>query len=266
MRKNVISLFAAILAIAGLPAAGQAAPQILGLVATAAPLPLQCADGVCSVEVSGICLQEHRPAPETGTTYRAASGADITLMPGNGQSVAVASKVEIVSLRSFSAVSVRLPESVVRDLVGDPSDASIAIGPLVSALPVAMQGDPNPLSEAEIQMVTGPLRSVAEQAASKDSVNMLATQSLIGMVNRLPHERTSRTVGAMHIAAMRDVADSALRGSPAMAQLINNALDTCRVKLRYQMYPNLRACLGNKHDLLNAMTTQSVWRALQTGS
>ena len=81
MRIHVISLIAATLAIAALPAAGQAAPQILGLAATAAPLPLQCADGVCSVEVSGICLQKHRPAPDAGTAYRAVSGADITLMP-----------------------------------------------------------------------------------------------------------------------------------------------------------------------------------------
>ena len=51
MRKQVLSLIAAIGAIAALPAASQAAPKILGLIATATPLPLQCADGVCSVEV-----------------------------------------------------------------------------------------------------------------------------------------------------------------------------------------------------------------------
>jgi hypothetical protein len=265
MRIHVISLIAATLAIAALPAAGQAAPQILGLAATAAPLPLQCADGVCSVEVSGICLQKHRPAPDAGTAYRAVSGADITLMPrqGKGQSVAVASKVEIVSLRTFSAVSVRLPESLVRDLVGNPADASLSIGPLVSALPVSVQGDPDPLSDAEIQIVTGPLRAVAARAANRDSVNRLATQSLIGMVNRLPDEKPA---GATQIAAMRDLADTALRGSPAAAQLVGQVLDRCRVKLRYQIFPHLRACLGNQHDLLNAVTTQSVWRALRTGS
>ena len=161
MRIHVISLIAATLAIAALPAAGQAAPQILGLAATAAPLPLQCADGVCSVEVSGICLQKHRPAPDAGTAYRAVSGADITLMPrqGKGQSVAVANKVEIVSLRTFSAVSVRLPESLVRDLVGDPADASLSIGPLVSALPVSVQGDPDPLSDAPISPDCHPSRT-----------------------------------------------------------------------------------------------------------
>lgn len=92
MRKQVLSLIAAIGAIAALPAASQAAPQILGLIATATPLPLQCADGVCSVEVSGICLQENRPAPETGTAYKAVPGAAITLASRHdkGQSVAVA--------------------------------------------------------------------------------------------------------------------------------------------------------------------------------
>ena len=152
-------------------------------IATATPLPLQCADGVCSVEVSGICLQENRPAPETGTAYKAVPGAAITLASrhGKGQSVAVADQVEIVSLRSFSAVSVRMPEPLVRDLVGDPADATFG-------------------------------------------------------------------------------------QSPETAQRIAYALGRCAVKVRYQMYPHLRACLGNQHDLYNAVTTQSVWKALQPGS
>jgi hypothetical protein len=265
MRIHVISLIAATLAIAALPVASQAAPQILGLVATEAPLPLQCADGVCSVEVSGICLQEHRSAPGAGTAYRTVSGTDITLTPrhGKGQSVAVADKVEIVSLRNFSAVSVRLPESLVRDLVGDPADASLSIGPLVSALPVSAPGDPDPLSDAEIQTVTGPLRAAAARVVNRDSVSRLVTQSLIGMINRLPDDKAA---GATRIAAMRDLADSALSASPAAALRVGRVLDTCRMKLRYYQFSNLRACLGNQHDLINAVRTQSVWRALRVGS
>jgi hypothetical protein len=110
-------------------------------------------------------------------------------------------------------------------------------------------------------MVTGPLRAVAARAVNRDSVNRLAAQSLIGMVNRLPEEKTA---GAAKIAA--NLADTALRGSPATAQLIGGVLDRCNVKVRYQMYPHLRACLGNQHDLFNAVTTQSVWRALRAGS
>ncbi|MDD9903619.1 MAG: hypothetical protein OXT06_08645 [Rhodospirillaceae bacterium] len=265
MRKQVLSLIAAIGAIAALPAASQAAPQILGLIATATPLPLQCADGVCSVEVSGICLQENRPAPETGTAYKAVPGAAITLASRHdkGQSVAVADQVEIVSLRSFSAVSVRMPEPLVRDLVGDPADATLSIGQLVSALPVAVQGDPDPLTDAEIKMVTGPLRPVAARAAKSNTVNRHTTQTLIGMVNRLPADRTTT---ATQMTAMRDLADATLGQSPETAQRIAYALDRCAVKVRYQMYPHLRACLGNQHDLYNAVTTQSVWKALQPGS
>ncbi|MEK9722675.1 MAG: hypothetical protein VW405_04210 [Rhodospirillaceae bacterium] len=60
-------------------AAAQAAPQIIGVVATAQPLPVQCADGVCTAEVSGVCLQEKRPAPPEGTAYRAHGTATLTL-------------------------------------------------------------------------------------------------------------------------------------------------------------------------------------------
>ena len=183
-------------------------------------------------------MQENRPAPETGTAHKAVPGAAITLASrhGKGQSVAVADQVEIVSLRSFSAVSVRMPEPLVRDLVGDPADATLSIGQLMSALPVAAR------------------------AAKSNTANRHTTQTLIGMVNRLPADRITT---ATQMTAMRDLADATLGQSPETAQRIAYALDRCAVKVRYQMYPHLRACLGNQHDLYNSVTTQSVWKALQ---
>ena len=112
-------------------------------------------------------------------------------------------------------------------------------------------------------MVTGRLRPVAARVAKNNTVNRHTTQTLIGMVNRLPADRTTT---ATQMTAMRDLADATLGQSPETAQRIAYALDRCAVKVRYQMYPHLRACLGNQHDLYNAVTTQSVWKALQPGS
>ena len=56
-----------------------AAPQILGLVATAAPMPQTCGDGVCAAEFSAFCLHRHRTMPVAGIAYRPAEGAELTL-------------------------------------------------------------------------------------------------------------------------------------------------------------------------------------------
>ncbi|MDP6174084.1 MAG: hypothetical protein QGF09_07970, partial [Rhodospirillales bacterium] len=44
--------------------------QILGLAATADPVPLQCAGTNCTAELSAFCLQEEKPVSGKGTAYR----------------------------------------------------------------------------------------------------------------------------------------------------------------------------------------------------
>jgi len=66
MRFKTLAFFVALplTAIALSPA--QAAPQILGLIASADPVPMTCVDGTCTAELSSVCLQQHRPTPPTG--------------------------------------------------------------------------------------------------------------------------------------------------------------------------------------------------------
>ena len=270
MRAKFISLFAfAVSVVAAFPLAGFAAPQILGLVATATPLPLSCVEGVCSVEISGVCLQEHRPAPEAGTAYRAAQGSELTLVlqhrNGDKRTMAVTQLVEIRSLRLFNSVSVSLPEHVLKELSGDVVQASLSVGPLTSVLPVAEAGDQPPLSEKEIRDYTGPLRSIAEDAIGRDNANLTATRILNHMVNRLPADTSA---GAERIATLRDqtMSNESAAKMPAVARLVDRALDTCREKLRVETTPHLRSCIANQHDILNSNTIQDVWRRLRPGS
>ncbi len=270
MRAKLISLFACVLsAVAAYPFAGDAAPQILGLVATTTPLPMRCVDGVCSVEISGVCLQQHRRAPEAGTAYRATDGSAFTLVVRNRDGVApamsVTQLVEIRSLRLFNSVSVSLPERVVQQLSDDVVQVSLSIGPLTSVLPVSVAGDENPLTDKEIRDYTGPLRAMAEDAIGRDSANLTATRILNRMVNRLPADTPA---GAERIAALRGrtMREQTAADLPAAARLVNRALDTCQEKLRVETTPHLRACIANQHDLLNSNTTQAVWRGLRPGS
>ena len=96
-------------------APAHAAPQILGLVAAAQPIPLTCEGGVCRAEVSAVCLQQHRKSPEPGTAYLPAQGTEIALT-GAGKSVSVAGLVKMTSVRGFTSVSVSLAQATVRAL------------------------------------------------------------------------------------------------------------------------------------------------------
>ncbi len=131
---------------------------------TLKPVPLTCADGVCSADIPSFCLQEHRRVPDAGTAYILAKNAPLTLSvaakEGRLQTLPIADKVSIRNLRGFMSVSVSLPEAVVKRLGG--GKAALSIGPLASAIPAPIVGDRTPLSINEIASFTGPVRQLAE--------------------------------------------------------------------------------------------------------
>lgn len=267
--SQLASFFILISALFAVSTTAQAAPQILGLVASNAPLPLTCGKGTCSVEVSAVCLQEHRKAPVSGTAYKMAAGSQLTLNVKDAQglirSLPIAKLVDLKSLRVFTSVLVTLPERIVRDLGGDISTASLTVGPLASALPKPRPGDENPLTKAEIRAFTGHLRKIAEGVIGADTNNREAAGILNQMVNRLPSDNS---VGAERISTLRQqtMRPTIEAGKLETARLVDRALDTCRETLRIERTPHLRACLSNQHDILSAQTTQKIWRGLRPGS
>src|ERR1700692_349445 len=58
----------------------QAAPQVLGLVASIRPTLMQCTAAGCRADLSAFCLQQQRPDPGLGTAYRPAPNSPITLI------------------------------------------------------------------------------------------------------------------------------------------------------------------------------------------
>jgi hypothetical protein len=127
-----------------------AAPQVLGLIASAEPIPLTCEDGMCSAEISSTCLQKSRSAPVLGTAYKPAKDTQITLVvtdaSGAQKTLPVAKHVEINSFSMYHSVVIRVPEK----FVTGPGNgkASLSVGRLASAIPVAIKGDPRPFNRA----------------------------------------------------------------------------------------------------------------------
>jgi len=143
----------------------QAAPQALGLEASnGIPTPLRCEAGLCSGVVSSFCLQFGRPSPGPGSDYSLAEGGGITLVGqrANGSAIRLSadSLVTIRSRSGFSSVTISVPDSQLRTM--GVVKAAIEIAPLTSVLPVAIAGDSDPQTLAEIAYATGPQRRLAQ--------------------------------------------------------------------------------------------------------
>jgi hypothetical protein len=260
----ILPLIAIALVITVPSAPAQAAPQILGLMASIEPVPMTCVDGTCTAELSSVCLQKHRPTPPTGTVYRAAKGTEIILMVagpnGVNRRLRVEATLSFTSLRQYTAVKVSLPEAAVRRLGNGP--ARLSVGPMASIIPVVLQHDPNPLSADEIVRYTGPLRAAAERAFERDSARVKATRILNQMVNRLPE---NSGVGIEHVDSLWQ--QTAGNDVTAETQkFIKRAVKDCRETLRIGMLPGLRSCLAYQHDYLAGENTNNAWQAMNPGS
>ena len=245
-------------------APARATPQILGLIASNEPVPMTCADGTCTAELSSVCLQEHRPTPPTGTVYRPARGTQITLAVtgpnGTTRRLPVAEALMFVSLRQFSAVKVSLPEATVRQLGN--GTARLSVGRMASIIPVAIKGDPDPQSAGEISRYTGPLRALAEKAFEDDSDRVNATRILNLMVNRLPEGSTfgiERAASLWQQTVRKNI-------SAGTEKFLTRAVESCRETLRTGVMSDLRSCLSYHHDYLSGENTTNGWRAMNPGS
>ncbi len=264
MRFKTLAFIATFPLTAIVLAPAQAAPQILGLIASTEPVPMTCANGTCTAELSSVCLQQHRATPPTGTVYRPAKGTHITLAVTGPNGIKRRMRVEAVinfkSLRQFSAVKVSLPEATVRQLGN--GQAKLSVGPMASIIPVAVKGDSNPQSAGEIARYTGPLRAAAENAFKRDGDRVNATRILNQMVNRLPEDSNA---GMEKVASLwqQTVGKDVTVGTQ---KFLKYAVKDCRETLRTGVRSDLRSCLSYHHDYLSGENTTNGWQAMNPGS
>ncbi len=244
-----------------------AAPQILGVVASAAPLPVTCAGGLCTAEFSAFCMQQHRVSPRGGTPYRTAKGTILTLVStapdGTQRSVVVNDKVSIQSKRGHFAVRVTLPESAVRGLGGQV--AALDVGALASLVPVAQAGDKTPLSKSEIAHVTGVQRKIVARVLASDSDQETVTVgTMTRLISALP--RWGRVSAERRRTLWRDVV------GPEPTEASNIGLQKAAKEFRYCQHwadtgrgYGLRHCLEEMHDFKADRITKKAWKAVLPG-
>lgn len=247
----------------------QAAPQILGLVATGAePTPLHCSDGVCSARFTTFCMQADRDAPLLGTEYLLLDEDALTLLvtDAEGRTTALpAAGVSIRSVHSYTAVRIDVPEAQIRALGG--GVAALAVAPLATLVPKAKLGDPRPQSEEEIALAGGEHRKIGEEHVDHGGTTAEAASTLMTMVNAL--EAREPGVGGRNGAADAAVAGEILakRGVPGGdPELLRERVDLCSgLATGPRASDGMPTCLQTYHDNYLVTLTGRYWDAVGTG-
>jgi len=247
-----------------------AAPQVLGLVAdNGFSTTLNCDGYRCSAQFSSFCLQQGRSSPSTGTVYEPAPGGEITLVAtapdGRSMRLPAAEHLQITTLIGFTSVAMSMPQTK-RDelaaLLGTAAEAlqlSVEVGPSVSLIPAPIAGDPDPQTETEVALATGPLRQAAAQTFETQSAAGDAARLTMLVINALPtHGReTSEQREAMfdHIAAVAPTG----RLMPEAVDRARALYAECRISVETSSMFSMRECLRLKHADLMARTNRKFW-------
>lgn len=253
--------------------AAQAAPQILGLVATGPePTVLHCRDGVCSARFTTFCLQQNRDAPLLGTQYSAADSAALRLVvtgaDGTQRSVQ-AEDVSIQSVHNYTTVKISVPEKQVRALGGGGGGvtAALSVAPRAALLPKAVAGDPQPQTEEEIALATGAHRAVGEDHVDRGGGTAEAAGTIMSMINAL-HNRGSAD-GPKDAQADARQAHAILQQSRTSGpdrEMLSERVNLCSQLTASAWYRDgMPTCLENFHDSYVSTLTGRYWDAVGTG-
>lgn len=257
------------IAIAACLSPAQAAPQVLGLVAdNGFPTPLACDGFECSAQFSSFCLQEARSSPATGTAYIPAPGGEVSLVATapDGRSLRLpASAMRIATAIGFTSVTMSLPESrraeIAARLGTAPTEVILAVevGVGVSLIPEPVAGDPDPQTEAEIALATGPLRSAGERLFDERSEQADAARLTTLLINSLPgrgRETAEDRDGLFdEVAALPAV--GAL--SPEGVQRARGVYAECRISVESSSMFSMRECLRLRHADLMVRSNRKFW-------
>ena len=239
-----------------------AAPQILGLIASAEPVPLECWGRECAAEFTAFCLEQHRRSPTRGRAYYPADPASLTVegVRGDGSVVALdlGGRLAVTTVRSHTAVRISVPSSVLRE--AGLAEVRVAVGPLATLVPVPVAGDPKPHSETDIALAAGPLRRAAAASVDRAGVTLAAVRLTSRLINALPPRgrASDRQRAAVWEGAVGTTA------GPGRA-LASEGFERCYRTTRASLM-SLRQCLGSWHDSLIGELNTSYWKAIETGS
>ena len=253
--------------------AAQAAPQALALVATKGKVGLACAGRECGAEVTSFCLDAGRFSPPPGTEYRIAGGGLIRLIgtteDGRALVLDARSHLRFESARRHLAVRVSMDRAALAAL--GVSRVEIEIAENVALLPVPRPGDPDPITEGEAALFTGPLRHLGSLIVDDNAERMQAARVTSRMINLLPPRGGagapgSEAGGGEPLWRRATAASGADSLSPAARKRARGAFELCRFVGSIGGPSSLRRCLQEQHDGFVEFLNSNFWEAVKTGT
>ncbi len=248
--------------------AAQAAPQALALVATNGTVGLICAGGACSAEVTSFCLDAGRFSPPRGTAYRIAGGGQIRLIGTTGDGHAVVldarSHLRFESARRHLAVRVSMDRAALEALGLDRIEIEIAEN--VALLPVPQPDDPDPITEGEAALFTGPLRLLGALIVDGNAERMQAARVTSRMINVLPPGGGAGAPEGETLWRRANAERGADSLSPAARNRARGAFELCRFVGTVGGPASLRRCLEEQHDGFVDFLNSDFWKAVKTGT
>lgn len=258
-------LFIAVAAIGSVVGNAYAAPQILGLIAYNDALALTCDRGACSVELTTLCLQKHRDNPSSGTAYRfhgdRPANLIVTAADGAKRSLAADDYVSVTAARGFASVRVEITERQMRDLGA--VRAELDVSGRLSLVPLAVAGDPNPITESELDYAMAVLRTEADRWLASSDGGPVAARVVNRMINITPRRGRMTAAGRIDLWSAT-VAAGDLGEPQAGLRRAEEIYGVCRYSVEDAgSYFNMRRCLQSKHDELMQDINREYWQAVR---
>ncbi len=264
--RNRLSAYAVALAGCLVLATGaQAAPQVLGLVASLRPTPMQCTSQGCRADLSAFCLQQQRQNPELGTVYQPAPNAPITLIvtskSGEVSHLNGSRYLSFIDDRGFASITARLPATALAGI--DVASIAIVIGQDASLLPQTQIGDSNPQAQDEIALATGANRRKAEIYFDMPGRDADAIRLTNSMINNLPPIGRAKTDTNGSVLAKTLAQYQGASVDQRGIELAQDIHRQCVVKTDITHHvDSMRACLEGSHDVLVTHTNIDFWNSL----
>ncbi len=263
-------IFAAIasLGISAASSSVQAAPQMMGLVASNHAVPLQCQRGDCFAELTAFCLQPERASPVQGTAYRLHDTSRLVAMATtrDGRRIQLDPKqhLEIKAERSHVAVRIGMSSRTMARL--GLQQVHIKVARNATLIPIQISGDPSPLRPDEITAGTGPLRTIGGSYVDQEQQWMPVARMTNKLINALPpggrvsEDRRTKLWDSV-------IGPDGLANTPAGTdERLRAVHDQCQEAVDKGRLPSLRRCLESKHDSMVGTLNNRYWHAIKSGS
>ncbi len=262
--RSLLPVFVSLIAVTGIGRAAFAEPQILGVVATSAPIPMRCDGTECVAYLATFCLEPDRPQPDHGLAYLPAKPDHfrISTLNAEGRHLSVKTKIGFTAEYYYTAVKVTVPAT---DLKSG-SDGNVYLSAVKGAalMPAPVPGDADFHDEDEIARALTSSRDLASaffESGDADVEGALLVNRTLGNLPALGRVDVKTRLSAWD----RAVNTSGKFSTEGLAKG-RSVFKTCMTSVDLGVYFNMRSCLNKRNGELLGHQTVDFWQALKAGS